>query len=209
MPSERARCFGCCSCVAVVVLLHQHVLCAINLSLCTNFLLGWLAMATDGRPDPWLAPATVTASAEVACGNGTAARDGGSGKGTPRWIVLLASQRSGSTWINRELGRHRPAISFGGEALLDMARACRSSPLMAARRASQCDWPAVRTRLEDALGRLARGPTGDGTPATVVGVRVMYDHLLPHHRRPFAEWAACRRVSVVHIVRRAVIESYW
>jgi hypothetical protein len=63
--------------------------------------------------------------------------------------------------------------------------------------------------LEEELGRLSRASARGSARPAAAGVRVMYDHLLPTHRAPFAEWAACRRVALVHVVRRAVVESYW
>lgn len=118
----------------------------------------------------------------------------------PQWVILLASPKSGSTFVQQMLNSHQ-AILFGRERILDAYRECRT------RAEGRCSWDETQGSLESVFMEYrAKGwyPTKQ-----VVGFKVQYEHIPAELRPEFAAWLECNNVTVLHLNRGAVVESFW
>ena len=150
---RKSRCCTVCSlrvavvaAVAVTLLLrHWHqVTCGFFVHLCSPislWRLGALALNLDRMP---AAPAGGDPNRVLGgLGGGSTCTPLARRPGDAvRWAVLLASPKSGSTFVQQTLDGH-PAVYFGTERLLDFYRDCRVNP------AGHCGWPATRAVLEE------------------------------------------------------------
>eukprot|EP00927_Polykrikos_kofoidii_P009602 TRINITY_DN14006_c0_g1_i1.p1 TRINITY_DN14006_c0_g1~~TRINITY_DN14006_c0_g1_i1.p1 ORF type:complete len:367 (-),score=45.27 TRINITY_DN14006_c0_g1_i1:205-1305(-) len=202
------RCVLTCPLVLVTIgvfalSLGHHVTCLFNAGLCSSLL--HMAMARmDQMPsrvsDEQLRVAAETR--ELTCKPVAKSSDG------IARVIMLGTQKSGSTWMVRRLGTH-PDISFGGE---EMLRWCEAP-------GSVCSWAETAEKLENVffeqirrsgfLQRLTKLPADAPVPRTVVGFKLMYNHMPQEHRAKFADWCYCHGVTVIHMVRSASVESFW
>jgi hypothetical protein len=146
----------------------------------------------------------------------------------PRWAILLASPKSGSTYVQQMLNSHpkiwcAPRLTqidchtrfrtghntifffcsgrFGRERILEAYRNCR------VRTEGHCSWPETQDKLEEAFKDYRRQAWYDGRK--VVGFKIQYDHVAPELRPDFSRWLACNQIDVLHLSRGAVVESFW
>jgi hypothetical protein len=144
------------------------------------------------------------------------------------WMVLLSSQKSGSTWVQRTL-QTSPRMWVGDELMLRFSQRCRAER-------DKCKWDAVQQKLENIftiesprtqkeliakqlefyekereLGKKVKKPrkwTTASRDTEVVGFKLQYDQIREEDREKFMSWIVCNNVTVVHLVKSAVVESF-
>jgi len=205
-----SRCTGrrCAALCAVLLLLTQvwhRLACRIFVQTCSPISLSRLALLAFNLD---LMPVHDRATSSGALAVGGAGRNASRWQcapawreGEPRWAVLLASPKSGSTFVQQMLHSH-PRIHFGRERLLPHYRDCRQ------RHGGSCPWAETRSVLEQVF-RDYRKEYWYGPAMSVVGYKIQYDHIPPELRPEFARWLACNQISVLHLSRGAVVESFW
>lgn len=114
-----------------------------------------------------------------------------------RWSIQLASPKSGSTLLQQMLHAHAD-VYFGRERLLDFYRRCRVEA------EGHCGWSRTQQELERVFSQYEEEPR-----AKVVGFKIQYDHVPPALWPQFFQWLECNQVSVIHLTRAAVVESFW
>lgn len=113
----------------------------------------------------------------------------------PRWMILLSSQKSGSTWTQQKLNSH-PKVTLGNERLMDFSRSCNG----------KCSWEETRGKIEEIMVDYSIRYSRD---SNVVGFNIQYDQIPDPQRRDFAEWVHCNGVGIIHLIKSASIESFW
>ena len=114
----------------------------------------------------------------------------------PRWALLLASPKSGSTYTQQMLNSHSH-VKFGTERLLENYRECRLRP------EGHCGWSDTRDHLEQIFTKYRK--TAWYHEVKVVGFKIQYEHIAPELRGDFAAWLACNQINVLHLSRCAPI----
>ena len=212
--SRGGRCFGggahvwygvgCLGLVLVGLLWHKvtcllfvHMCSPISLSRMVRVVLNLDRMPTAARSRSAEAALAYAGAPLAAC---EPARAGAGGAEEPRWALLLASPKSGSTFVQQMLNSHK-AIWFGRERILDAYRACRT------RAEGRCSWEETRASIEEVF--LGYREEDWYSRKDVVGFKIQYEHIPPEVRPEFAAWLACNDVAVLHLSRGAVVESFW
>jgi hypothetical protein len=117
--------------------------------------------------------------------------------------ILLATPKSGSTWVETRLTTN-PEIYIGSEWMLELNRACKLRAF-----SDPCTWADYAEQLEKGIDMVAGQRKPGRVPPIILGFKVQYDHIPEEFRNDFAQWLNCREAFVIHLVRGAAIESFW
>ena len=192
----------CCYIIVLVLILisltltYHHYTCQIWVSLCTDWFLNLplLISSMDKMPVEGKIVTKNVATNLLCDGSMNNTKRANSGVS---WVILLASQKTGSTWLQQTLDSHEK-ITLGNERLLDYMRNCKASK-------ESCKWPQIQQKIEDIMYSYEK----KHTKSSVVGFNIQYDQIIADQREDFARWVYCKNVVVIHLIRSASILSFW
>ena len=188
------RCAAVCVLWLLLVQFWHKIACHIFVQTCSPLGLGPMILALFNLDPMPTGSARTASSAVVAAGQG----DGGEHceplwrEGEPRWVILLSSPKSGSTYVQQMLNSH-PKIWFGRERILETYRDCRVRP------EGHCGWAETQEKIEQVFQNYRDQAWYEGRQ--VVGFKIQYEHIAPELRPDFARWlgASAHEPHLSHI----------
>ncbi|EDQ85460.1 uncharacterized protein MONBRDRAFT_29178 [Monosiga brevicollis MX1] len=112
-----------------------------------------------------------------------------------RWVVVLSTAISGSTFFTRSF--KRAIVEEHDEVLLDLARRCSRY------------WGTKSCTFVDIQKALTSGFHTDANTTLAVIGKIQYDHVPPMYLQDFLDFVACNRISIIHLYRQSLLEPFW
>eukprot|EP01095_Lingulamoeba_sp_RSL-Kostka_P001603 TRINITY_DN12318_c0_g1_i1.p1 TRINITY_DN12318_c0_g1~~TRINITY_DN12318_c0_g1_i1.p1 ORF type:complete len:434 (+),score=83.74 TRINITY_DN12318_c0_g1_i1:130-1431(+) len=120
----------------------------------------------------------------------------GGSKEKYQWLLILSTQKSGSTWVSRKLNEHPELSILSNEKMKNWRRDC-----------DQCTWQEFQKSLEGIFLMIEERYIDVNT--TKIGFKIMYNQIpiefIPH----FVNWVSINNVQILHSVRGSVVESFF